>query len=270
MMRFFAVAPNAENDAFFKNHAKLELAFSNHNGWNQHTEEFEISNEYSKDYYVHVDLAKKIDRAAIAMGHVERYVQIDLGAEKLSPSPVVQIDLLRYWAPTQTQEIDFAEIRDFIIELNKRFNIRKVTFDQWGAHQMVEHLLAAGVNAEKFSLSVPEYNELRLTIGEQRIEGPEEEELLIEMKNLVVNRVGKVDHKPGYHNDLTEAVCGATVHCVRSATGMAEVEILTMADLNDKMEQSKHYQDALAHERRNMPNEMKSFIDQLYALNGGQ
>lgn len=269
MMRFFAVAPNAENDAFFKNHPKLEAAFSNHNGWNQKTEEFEISNEYSKDYYIHVDLAKKIDRAAIAMGHVERYVQIDLGAEQLSPSPVVQIDLLRYWAPTQTQEVDFAEVRDFIIELNKRFNVRKVTFDQWGAHQMVEHLIAAGVNAEKFSLSVPEYNELRLTIGEQRIEGPEDAELLTEMKNLVVNKVGKIDHKPGYHNDLTEAVCGATVHCVRSATGMAEVEILTMADLNDKMEQSKHYQDALAQEKRNMPQEMRSFIEQLYALNGG-
>lgn len=269
MMRFFAVAPNAENDAFFKNHPKLEAAFSNHNGWNKKTEEFEISNEYSKEYYVHVDLAKKIDRAAIAMGHVERYVQIDLGAEQLSPSPVVQIDLLRYWAPTQTQEVDFAEVRDFIIELNKRFNVRKVTFDQWGAHQMVEHLVAAGVNAEKFSLSVPEYNELRLTIGEQRIEGPEDAELLTEMKNLVVNKVGKIDHKPGYHNDLTEAVCGATVHCVRGATGMAEVEILTMADLNDKMEQSKHYQDALAQEKRNMPQEMKSFIEQLYALNGG-
>lgn len=269
MMRFFAVAPNAENDAFFKNHPKLEAAFSNHNGWNQKTEEFEISNEYSKEYYIHVDLAKKIDRAAIAMGHVERYVQIDLGAEQLSPSPVVQIDLLRYWAPTQTQEVDFAEVRDFIIELNKRFNVRKVTFDQWGAHQMVEHLIAAGVNAEKFSLSVPEYNELRLTIGEQRIEGPEDAELLTEMKNLVVNKVGKIDHKPGYHNDLTEAVCGATVHCVRSATGMAEVEILTMADLNDKMEQSKHYQDALAQEKRNMPQEMRSFIEQLYALNGG-
>ena len=87
--------------------------------------------------------------------------------------------------------------------------------------------------------------------------------------DLVVNKVGKIDHKPGYHNDLTEAVCGATVHCVRSATGMAEVEILTMADLNDKMEQSKHYQDALAQEKRNMPQEMRSFIEQLYALNGG-
>lgn len=270
MMRFFAVAPNAENDAFFKNHAKLEAALANHNGWNQKTEEFEISNEYTKQYFIHVDLAKKIDRAAIAMGHVDRYVKIDLGAEQLSPSPVVKIDLLRYWAPTATQEVDFAEVRDFILELNKRFNVRKVTFDQWGAHQMVEHLISAGVNAEKFSLALPEYTELRLTIGEQRLEAPESDELMTEMKNLVVNNVGKVDHKPGFHNDLTEAICGATVHCVRSATGMAEVEILTMADLNDKLEQSKHYQDALAHDRvsRQMPGEMKSFIDQLYALNG--
>lgn len=271
MMRFFAVAPNAENDAFFKNHVKLEAAMANHNGWNQKTEEFEITNDYKNQYFVHVDLAKKIDRAAIAMGHVDRYVQLDLGAEQLSPSPVVKIDLLRYWAPTSTQEVDFAEVRDFIIDLNKRFNVRKVTFDQWGAHQMVEHLIAAGVNAEKFSLSVPEYNELRLTIGEQRLEAPEDPELIKEMKNLIVNKVGKIDHKPGYHNDLTEAVCGATVHCVRSATGMAEVEILTMADLNDKLEQSKHYQDALVQDKvKNMPDEMKSFIDQLYALNGGQ
>lgn len=272
MMRFFAVAPNAENDAFFKNHPKLEAAMSNHNGWNKHTQEIEIPNEYTHQYYVHVDLAKKIDRAAIAMGHVDRYVAIDLGAQQLSPSPVVKIDLLRYWAPTQTQEVDFAEIRDFIIELNKRFNIRKVTFDQWGAHQMVEHLIAAGVNAEKLSLSIPEYTELRLTIGEQRLEGPEDDELMKEMKNLIVNNVGKVDHKPGYHNDLTEALCGATVHCVRSATGMAEVEVLTMADLNEKMRASEHYHDALASERysagRKMPGEMQSFIDQLYALNG--
>lgn len=268
LMRFFAVAPNAENDAFFKNHAKLELAFANHNGWNKKTDEFEINNEYANQYYVHVDLAKKIDRAAIAMAHVDRYVQLDLGAEQLSPSPVVKIDLLRYWAPTQNSEIDFAEIRNFIIELNKKFNVRKVTFDQWGAHQMVEHLIQAGVNAEKFSLSVPEYNELRLTIGEQRLEGPEDSELMLELRNLVVNRVGKVDHKPGYHNDLTEAICGATVHCVRSATDMAEVEILTMADLKDKADQSVHYQAALAQETRRMPDEMKDFIEELYAING--
>lgn len=269
MMRFFAVAPNAENDAFFKNHAKLELAFSNHNGWNKKTEEFEINNEYTNQYYVHVDLAKKIDRAAVAMGHIDRYVQIDLGAEQLSPSPVVKIDLLRYWAPSQNSEIDFAEIRDFIIELNKKFNVRKVTFDQWGAHQMVEHLIQAGVNAEKFSLAVPEYNELRLTIGEQRLEGPEDDELMTELKNLIVNKVGKVDHKPGYHNDLTEAICGATVHCVRSATDMAEVEILTMADLKDRQEQSSHYQAALAQEKsRRIPDDMKDFIEQLYAING--
>lgn len=269
MMRFFAVAPNTENDAFFKNHAKLELAFSNHNGWNKKTEEFEVNNEYTNQYYVHVDLAKKIDRAAVAMGHIDRYVQIDLGAEQLSPSPVVKIDLLRYWAPSQNSEIDFAEIRDFIIELNKKFNIRKVTFDQWGAHQMVEHLIQAGVNAEKFSLAVPEYNELRLTIGEQRLEGPEDDELMTELKNLVVNKVGKVDHKSGYHNDLTEAICGATVHCVRSATDMAEVEILTMADLRDRQEQSSHYQAAITQEKsRRIPDDMKDFIEQLYAING--
>lgn len=271
MMRFFAVAPDAENDAFFKNHAKLELALANHNGWNIKTEEFEISNDYKNQYFVHVDLAKKIDRAAIAMGHVERYVKLDLGAEQLSPSPVVKIDLLRYWTPSSSSEVDFAEVRDFIVELSKRFNVRKVTFDQWGAHQMVSHLIAAGINAEKFSLSVPEYNELRLTIGEQRLEAPEDAELLKEMKNLIVNKVGKVDHKPGYHNDLTEAICGATVHCVRSATGMAEVEVLTMADLHNKLEQSQHYQSAVFQEgQKNMPDEMKDFIDQLYALNGEQ
>lgn len=269
MMRFFAVAPDSENDAFFKNHAKLELAFSNHNGWNNDTEEFELANEYSNQYFVHVDLAKKIDRAAIAMGHVEKYVTLDLGAEQLSPSPVVTIDLLRYWAPSSTQEVDFAEVRDFIIELNKRFNVRKVTFDQWGAHQMVEHLRNAGVNAEKFSLSVPEYNELRLTISEQRLEAPENDELMTELKNLIVNKVGKVDHKPGYHNDLTEAICGATVHCIRNATGGASVEILTLADLNERVEQSENYQQALAQDKsRQMPSELKNFIDQLYVING--
>lgn len=268
LMRFFAVAPNAENDAFFKNHAKLELALSNHNGWNKNTEEFEIQNEYANQYFIHVDLAKKIDRAAVAMGHVSKYVQMNMGAETLSPSPVVKIDLLRYWTPSATQEVDFAEIRDFILELSKRFNVRKVTFDQWGAHQMVEHLVQAGVPAEKFSLAVPEYTELRLTISEQRLEAPEDDELLTEMKNLIVNKVGKVDHKPGFHNDLTEAICGATIHCVRSATGAGEIEVLTLADIKDRMDQSEYYQAALTQERMSMPNEMKNFIDQIYALNG--
>src|SRR3712207_8978780 len=44
----------------------------------------------------------------------------------------VKVDCIRYWTPRADQEIDFTDIRNFVISLrNRGFTLKLVTLDNW-------------------------------------------------------------------------------------------------------------------------------------------
>lgn len=182
--------------------------------------------------------------------------------------PAVVVDLLRYWTPRKSEDINLVEIRDFIVELCQNYNVARVTFDQWGSYDMIKYLGRHGITAEKFSLSRPEYNEFQLAINETRLRGPSDDELIKELKNLIiVGANGKVDHKPGFHNDLTEAVCGATVDAIRSGPSTVKSKILTPEDIAERQMQAEHLDRAKMEEKLSMPKKYSSFLDMLQIAN---
>ena len=268
MMRFFAMAPDAEDDAFFKNHHRLNEAFTMTNGYDSEIDETVL--ETDKPIYLHVDLARQNDRAAVAGAHVETFQQVEIGEGFSSEvKPIIHIDFLRYWTPSSKKDIDLSEIRDYIVSISKRYNIAQVTFDRWGSYDMIQYLNSIGITAVRNSLTIQDYNEMHMALGESRLKGPYDELLIQELKDLVLKN-GKVDHRPGKHNDMAEAICGAIAGCIEKENSSGSVEFITLSDLNRRAELSRHEERAIMREnqKRPMPDELSGFINTLYEMNG--
>lgn len=129
--RFMCEPPEME-DAFFRNPGQVRAAFKiteppvDEDG--RFKEWFNGRDGYPR--FIHVDLALKRDRAALAMVHHKGFKKVETlqGEEKL---PVIQLDLIKYWEAGFQEEINFASIRHYILELNKKFNVAGVWFDKW-------------------------------------------------------------------------------------------------------------------------------------------
>lgn len=266
----FAACPQ-ETDGindWYKDKAKIDATFDSANGVAEDGS-IRIKPDESKKYYIHVDLALKQDNAALAMAHVEDFKQFKIGGTVLDPAPHVVVDLVRYWKPGKDRPLDFSDIREFIISLRRKaFNICLVTFDRWNSDQIIKALNEIGIPAEKLSVLRDQYNEFALTMGENRIIGPESALLKKELKTLIVNDKGKIDHPGRTGNDLADAVCGA----VYNATSLTpkqdgDFDIITYADIkrerNDKDRLLEEKNRTIQAPKGRMPKELADFLDEV-------
>jgi hypothetical protein len=131
----FACMPPESVDAFFKDRAKIESAFNDsvrspfNDDWSWRPD---FKPDKERNYYLHVDLAYKHDRAAVAMASVSHWVTVDYGSGVRMAQPVVSVDAVRYWTPTASQNVDLEEVQNFVVTLKRSgFPIKLVTFDGW-------------------------------------------------------------------------------------------------------------------------------------------
>lgn len=232
----FAACPqdtDGIND-WYRDKAKIDATFVNDNGVAEDGS-IRINPIEGMTYYIHVDLALVQDNAAVAMSHVEKYGQFQIGSSLSDPAPFVITDLVRYWKPGKERALDFTDIREFIISLRRKgFDIRKVTFDRWESNQIISMLNEIGINAEKLSVGRDHYNELALTMGENRLVGPNSTLLIKELKTLIINDKGKVDHPGRTGNDLSDAVCGSVYNAATlTPRPQGDLELITYQDIKE-------------------------------------
>jgi len=230
LSRFACMPPDA-TDAFFKNRAVIEKAFSNPNlgvdSYGRFADSFQPDPE--KLYYVHVDLAQKHDHCAVALSHVQGWVTMKIGEQYKEAAPRVIVDAVRYWTPTASRSVDFTEVKDYILSLRARgFNLKLVTFDRWNSHDMMQQLKANGINSELLSVAKKHYEDLSLCLTEERLYGPHIQLLIDELLQLRIMK-DKVDHPRKGSKDLSDAVCGAVYNAIALTPPDAdkEVEIYT-------------------------------------------
>ena len=211
----FAAEPQEAVGGFFDDHDKIDNFSNFGNGVDEKNvfqESFKPSDDEDTRYYIHVDLARKHDRCVVSMAHVSGWRrQGMMGSEEFMP--VIKVDLIRYWTPSRGRQVDFAEVRDFIVSIIHRgFNIRKITFDQWQSDEMIKFFNRMGIESEVLSVGLQHYMDLKLIITEGRGYAPRNEILRRELKQLFITKNGKnVDHprtKEG-SKDISDAVCGA-------------------------------------------------------------
>jgi len=268
----FAACPQDTDGVhdWYRDKTKIDATFSEPNGVAEDGS-IRIKPDPGKLYYLHVDLALLQDNAAVAMAHVEDYKRFRIGDTFLDPAPHVKLDLIRYWKPSKTRPLDFSDIKEFIISLNRAgFNIQKVTFDRWNSAQIITRLNEVGIFAEKLSLTRDHYNEFALTMGENRLKGPDSEVLKKELKTLIVNEKGKIDHPGRTGNDLAEAACGAIFNAASLTLAPdGDIDVVTYSDIivARRAEEAKNNEKTIkSPERPKMPSGLEDWLEGLKLL----
>lgn len=117
-----------------------------------------------------------------------------------------------YLQTTEGNVIHYAFIEKFIDDLGKKYNIKEIAFDRWGATQMTQNLEAMGFNVVPFgqgysSMSPPTKELMKLTLEEKIAHGGHPV-LRWNMDNIVV-RVDPAENIKIDKSKATEKVDGA-------------------------------------------------------------
>lgn len=274
LSRFACMPPDAI-DAFFKDRAKIELAFSAQSSLNEDNSfRPTFIPDPEKKYYVHVDLARVHDHAAVAMAHVEKWEQRNIGGKMTEPAPVVIVDQVRYWTPTKAKNVDFTEIREYILSLKRRgFNIRLVTFDRWESADTIQYLNEKGMKAERLSVAKKHYEDFAMVVAEQRLVGPSIELLVNELLELMITKKDKVDHPRKGSKDLSDAVCGAIYNCIAHTPRNLDenIEVKTLDSVRrevveNKINDSKLTDGVIRVPRTRIPQELEEFLARISTI----
>lgn len=235
----FACMPSNATRGFFKNMDKAEISFSRLNGVDD-AGVFHPSFKPKDDvkYFIHVDLAQKHDKCAVALAHVDKFVRYEIaGSEMVEYLPLVVVDAIRWWTPTKDKSVDFKSVIEYIKQLRRNgFNIQLATFDRWNSHDTMMDLERNNIKTDILSVAKKHYDDWLVTMYDGRLIGPNEKTLLDEMRELREKK-GKVDHPRKGNKDLCDAVCGAIFNAVAHTPKEEEMvaDAFTLADLKKQI-----------------------------------
>jgi hypothetical protein len=175
--------------------------------------------------FIHVDLGFKRDRSALCMTHCAGFkeVKTSMGVEKL---PVINVDLLHSWEAAPGEEINFASVRQMIVDLCRKFDVAKVTFDRWQSIEMIQSLRAQGIASDFHSVKKSDYDTLMTAIYDTRLRGYWNQILVNEeLLKLRLFSNNKIDHPSGGSKDMADALAGSVFNCVENIAVEQEVEV---------------------------------------------
>jgi hypothetical protein len=226
MMRFLCT-PTYSSDAFFKQKDKLEKCMTLRNPIDNN-KRFDPSfkPDPEKTYYVHADLAQVHDKCAVAIAHVERWVNVQIIKDYEQVAPIVVVDAVVWWEPRVEGPVDLSEVKKWIMNLRREgFNIGMVTFDRWQSFDIQQELKAVGMRTDTVSVAKKHYEDLAMMIYEERIAIPKIPLLLDEMSELKIMKNNRVDHPRKKSKDLADAVCGAVFGAISHTSRDSNIEI---------------------------------------------
>lgn len=276
----FACMPPEAVDAFFKDRAKIEEAFHNPNGVVNEGDDtgafrWDFEPDAEKLYFVHVDLAQKHDRCAVALAHVEKWVTRQYGDKVTEPAPVIVVDAVRFWEPTKNKEVDFTEVQEYIVSLQRKgFNLKLVTFDQWRSEDMRKYLNSIGIRTDLLSIKKEQYVDMAVIMNESRLEGPDEPKLREELLQLRLFPNGKIDHMRQGYKDLSDATCGAIFNALtRTPRDLnPQIEVKTVRDYkrerNEAAQEENNKRNVIKAppKRGPMPPEIQAYLQSMRVL----
>lgn len=238
----FACMPSNLTDGFFKNKQAILDAFVAQNGVDEDgvfLDKFQPKPDTK--YFIHVDLAQKHDYCAVAMAHVDSWINVSVGSNYSEMHPVVVVDCVRYWTPTKQKSVNFEDVRNFIIGLRRRgFDIKLTTFDRWNSHDTMNILENDhGIHTDTLSVDKKHYDDFLSVMYEKRLVGPKVELLIEELGELrQVAKATKViiDHPRKGSKDLSDATCGAIFNAVEGTLRPQNrvIETVSLKDLHKR------------------------------------
>ena len=261
MMRF-ACMPTFASDAFFKDKAKLQKVMNTRNPLDSFRRFDEVFKpDPDKIYFVHADLAQKHDKCAVAIAHVDKWVNIQVIKDYEQVAPIVVVDAVAWWEPRAEGPVNLSEVKQWIINLRRQgFNIGMVSFDRWQSFDIQNELQAVGIRTETVSVAKKHYEDLAMMVYEERVSIPMIPILLEEMSELKIMKGNRVDHPRKKSKDLADAVCGAVFGAISHTqkNSNVEIEIHTWSSASRLADKQARMVEL---DNREMPNDVRDFLD---------
>ena len=233
MMRF-ACVPTFASDAFFKQAEKVRACMTLRNpidNFKRFDEAFKP--DPTKKYYVHADLAQKHDKCAVAIAHVEKWVNIQVINNYEQVAPIVVVDAVAWWEPKIEGPVNLSEVKQWIQNLRRiGFDIGMVSFDRWQSFDIQNELKQVGMKTDTVSVAKKHYEDMAMLVYEERLAMPAIDLLFDELTQLKIMRNDRVDHPRKKSKDLADAVCGAIFGAISHTPKNidTEVEVHTFKD----------------------------------------
>ena len=242
-MQRFACMPSFFSDAFFKNKEALEKSMCLHNPIDSFKRIEPVWTPKDEvRYYLHADLAQKHDKCAIAIAHVDKWVQVRTFNDFTQIHPLVIVDAVVWWEPKKEGPVDLSEVKNWIINFRREgFPIGLVTFDRWQSFDIQKELQSVGIKTDTLSVGKKHYEDLAMLYYEQRVMMPHIDLLLEEMSELRIISDKKVDHPRKGSKDLSDAVTGAVYNAIAHTPRNTnqEIEVHDWKSITKKNEEEK-------------------------------
>jgi hypothetical protein len=210
-MQRFACVPSFSSDAFFKQQEKVRACMTIANPIDSSKRVMEsFQPDPDKTYFVHADLAQKHDKCAVAIAHVEKWVNVQVVKDYSQVMPIVVVDAVVYWEPKIEGPVNLSEVKQWIQNLRRLgFNLGMVSFDRWNSFDIQSELKQVGIRTETVSVAKKHYEDMAMLVYEERLVMPSIELLFEELTELKIVKQNRVDHPRKLSKDLADAVCGA-------------------------------------------------------------
>jgi hypothetical protein len=266
MMRF-ACVPTYSSDAFFKQIEKVQNAMTLRNPLdsNRRFDETFVPDP-DKIYYVHADLAQKHDKCAVAIAHVDKWVNIQVIKDYQQVAPVVVVDAVAWWEPKVEGPVNLSEVKQWIQNLRRLgFNLGMVSFDRWQSFDIQNELKQVGIRTETVSVAKKHYEDMAMLVYEERLAMPSIDLLFEELTELKIMRNNRVDHPRKKSKDLADAVCGAVFGAISHTPKdlNLQVEVHTFKQ-KSKKQLAERPKDVI--EYNSIPNDVRDYLDQFKTI----
>jgi hypothetical protein len=172
-------------------------------------------------YFAHLDPASNSNRYALAICHKEVFLNEETNRADFR----IIVDHLKLWVPSAENPINIEEIDNYVLNMNRRFHIGMVTYDDHHSYASIQKMKRFGIpckmtkytNAYKMQV----FKELETLVNEHRIVMPWDDNLYNEMVGLSVKynsgrgfslHPDKESESP--NDDAVDAIAGATYNCL--------------------------------------------------------
>jgi hypothetical protein len=264
MMRFLCV-PTYASDAFFKQRDRIRSAMTFRNPLDQFRRFDEtFKPDPDKTYFVHADLAQQHDKCAVAIAHVDKWVNIQVIKDYSQVAPIVIVDAVAWWEPKIEGPVNLSEVKQWIQNLRRLgFNIGMVSFDRWQSFDIQNELRQVGIRTETVSVAKKHYEDMAMLVYEDRLAMPSIDLLFEELTELKIVRNNRVDHPRKKSKDLADAVCGAVFGAISHTPKdqNLEVEIHTFRDRSKQVDPRPD--NVIEYKPREMPEEIRDYLENL-------
>jgi hypothetical protein len=265
-MQRFACVPTFASDAFFKQSEKVRSCMTLRNpvdNFRRFDESFKPDPD--KVYYVHADLAQKHDKCAVAIAHVDKWVNIQVINNYEQVAPIVVVDAVAWWEPKVEGPVNLSEVKMWIQNLRRLgFNIGMVSFDRWQSFDIQNELKQVGMRTDTVSVAKKHYEDMAMLVYEERLAMPAIELLFDELTQLKIMKNNRVDHPRKKSKDLADAVCGAIFGAI-SHTPKDQNLVVDVHTISDRPKQVDN-NPANVIQYKPMPDDVKDYLDRFNLL----